>query len=323
MPATPAPTPDPAAPTTAAGLFARRVFNPLVAFLTRRGISIWGSRAPEVRGRTSGEPRRAPVNLLTLDDRHYRRPPGRDAMGAQRPGRRPLRHHRRPPAGGVGGPQLDDAAKVPVLRAYLARWRAEVGVFFGGVSASPPTASWPPSPPATPCSPWSRRRVERADEVVAAARRVLERDGRTAHHDRGGRRAGHPGLSLYKHVAGKAAIEVGLIDVAGGDGPGLHGVLRRPGRRPPLVALLDAYRRHALTHPNLYRLATAGRCPGRRSPRAEDWAGEPFLTVTGDAHRLRPCGPRPRHGDPRARRPLPRRLDLDRTWARGAAALAS
>jgi hypothetical protein len=27
------------------------------------------------------------------------------------------------------------ADRVPVLRAYLKRWKAEVGVFFGGVSA--------------------------------------------------------------------------------------------------------------------------------------------------------------------------------------------
>jgi hypothetical protein len=31
--------------------------------------------------------------------------------------------------------ELDDADKPAVLRAYLARWKAEVGVFFDGVSA--------------------------------------------------------------------------------------------------------------------------------------------------------------------------------------------
>ena len=29
--------------------------------------------------------------------------------------------------------ELDDAQKPPVLRAYLKRWKAEVGVFFDGV----------------------------------------------------------------------------------------------------------------------------------------------------------------------------------------------
>jgi hypothetical protein len=31
--------------------------------------------------------------------------------------------------------ELADVDKVPVLRAYLARWKAEVGVFFDGVDA--------------------------------------------------------------------------------------------------------------------------------------------------------------------------------------------
>ena len=31
--------------------------------------------------------------------------------------------------------ELADADKVPVLRAYLARWKAEVGAFFDGIDA--------------------------------------------------------------------------------------------------------------------------------------------------------------------------------------------
>ncbi len=31
--------------------------------------------------------------------------------------------------------EVPDGDKVPVLRAYLKRWKAEVGVFFGGVGA--------------------------------------------------------------------------------------------------------------------------------------------------------------------------------------------
>jgi hypothetical protein len=34
--------------------------------------------------------------------------------------------------------ELTDDAKIPILRAYLQRWRFEVGVFFRGVSASSP-----------------------------------------------------------------------------------------------------------------------------------------------------------------------------------------
>ena len=34
--------------------------------------------------------------------------------------------------------EIGDADKIPILRAYLKRWKAEVGVFFSGVSAESP-----------------------------------------------------------------------------------------------------------------------------------------------------------------------------------------
>ena len=34
--------------------------------------------------------------------------------------------------------ELPDAEKAPILRAYLKRWKLEVGVFFGGVGADSP-----------------------------------------------------------------------------------------------------------------------------------------------------------------------------------------
>ena len=119
------------------GWFTNHVFNPAVQFLTRRGLSIWGSRVLEVRGRKSGEPRRTPVNLLTLDDRQY--------LVAARGETEWVRNARAAKgrlATIVGrrrqewqATELDDADKVPVLRAYLRRWKAEVGVFFDGASA--------------------------------------------------------------------------------------------------------------------------------------------------------------------------------------------
>ena len=36
--------------------------------------------------------------------------------------------------------EVADADKVPILRAYLKRWKAEVGVFFDGVSGDSPDA---------------------------------------------------------------------------------------------------------------------------------------------------------------------------------------
>ena len=70
MNATIAPT-DPTARYLEVGGFTDKVFNPLVAWLTRRGLSLWGSRVLEVRGRTTGAWRSNPVNLLTHDGVDY------------------------------------------------------------------------------------------------------------------------------------------------------------------------------------------------------------------------------------------------------------
>jgi AcrR family transcriptional regulator len=166
--------------------------------------------------------------------------------------------------------------------------------------------------------------VSRAEEVVAAARLVLDRDGAGGLTMRSV--AGELGIrapSLYKHVTGKGAIEVMLIEVALREmGESLHAAVQRPGRTGTVASLLRAYRRHALAHPNLYRLATAGPLPrSELEPGLEDWAGEPFLLVTGDPHRAQALWAFT-HGmvilelDGR----LPEGSDLDHTWARGAAA---
>ena len=55
----------------APGRFTRNVVNRAVAFLTRRGVSILGSRILAVRGRISGEWRTTPVNLLDHDGRRH------------------------------------------------------------------------------------------------------------------------------------------------------------------------------------------------------------------------------------------------------------
>jgi deazaflavin-dependent oxidoreductase (nitroreductase family) len=119
------------------GWFTRNVFNRAVAFLTRRGLSVWGSRVLEVRGRSTGEPRRTPVNLLTLDGRQYLVSPrgeGQWVRNARAAGGRvaTLLGERREE---WVARELTGDDKVPVLRAYLRKWKAEVGVFFDGVSA--------------------------------------------------------------------------------------------------------------------------------------------------------------------------------------------
>jgi deazaflavin-dependent oxidoreductase (nitroreductase family) len=117
------------------GWFTRNIFNRVVALCTRLGLSVLGSRVLEVRGRSSGEWRSTPVNLLTLDRQRYLVAPRGHTQwvrnlrvsgeGRLRLGRRtePFR----------AGEVLDDADKVPILREYLRRWKAEVGVFFEGV----------------------------------------------------------------------------------------------------------------------------------------------------------------------------------------------
>jgi deazaflavin-dependent oxidoreductase (nitroreductase family) len=117
------------------GWFTKNVFNRVVAGFTRLGLSVLGSRVLEVRGRSSGEWRSTPVNLLTYEGQRYLVAPRGETQWV-----RNLR------ASGDGrlrlGPKVepftaveisDDAEKAPILRAYLKRWKAEVGVFFEGV----------------------------------------------------------------------------------------------------------------------------------------------------------------------------------------------
>lgn len=118
----------------APGRFTTRVANPALAGLTRLGLSIRGSRVLAVRGRRTGEWRTTPVNPLELDGQRYLVAPRGHTQwvrnlrvageGELRLGRRrvPFR-----------ATELPDHEKPPVLRAYLANWKAEVGVFFDGL----------------------------------------------------------------------------------------------------------------------------------------------------------------------------------------------
>jgi deazaflavin-dependent oxidoreductase (nitroreductase family) len=127
---------DTAAHYRAPGWFTRNVFNRSVARLTRMGVSVLGSRVLETRGRQSGQPRRTPVNLLTVDGHDYLVSPrgnGQWVRNVRADGGRLtliLGRTRREYVGReltAGDPQ-----SVMVLRAYLKRWKAEVGAFFDG-----------------------------------------------------------------------------------------------------------------------------------------------------------------------------------------------
>jgi deazaflavin-dependent oxidoreductase (nitroreductase family) len=116
------------------GWVTKHVFNRLVAGLTRLGVGMWGARVLEVRGRTSGTPRRTPVNPLTFEGERYLVAPRGETQwvrnlraageGRLLKGRRGER---------FTATELSDEQKPPLLRAYLKRWMFEVGAFFDGV----------------------------------------------------------------------------------------------------------------------------------------------------------------------------------------------
>jgi deazaflavin-dependent oxidoreductase (nitroreductase family) len=118
------------------GWFTRNVFNRGVALATRLGVSVWGSRILQVEGRTSGKTRETPVNLLTHGDQTYLVAPRGTTQWVRNlrvadEGNLRLGRHRQP----FRAEELTDAEKPEVLRAYLSRWKMEVGVFFDGVDA--------------------------------------------------------------------------------------------------------------------------------------------------------------------------------------------
>jgi deazaflavin-dependent oxidoreductase (nitroreductase family) len=119
--------------------FTSHVFNPFVAILTRAGLSVWGSRVLEVRGRKSGEWRSTPVNLLRYE--------GGDYLVAPRGHTQWVRNLRASGEGRLrlGGRrqsftavELTDDQKTELLRAYLKKWKMEVGMFFDGVGPDSP-----------------------------------------------------------------------------------------------------------------------------------------------------------------------------------------
>jgi deazaflavin-dependent oxidoreductase (nitroreductase family) len=110
------------------------IFNRVIAALTRRGVSIWGSRVLYVRGRSSGEWRSTPVNPLSYQGARYLVAPRGQTQwvrnmrvaggGELRVGRKVER---------FTAAELPDAQKPDLLREYLRRWKFEVGTFFQGV----------------------------------------------------------------------------------------------------------------------------------------------------------------------------------------------
>jgi deazaflavin-dependent oxidoreductase (nitroreductase family) len=121
------------------GWFTRNVFNRAVALATRLGVSVWGSRILQVRGRKTGEVRETPVNLLTYQGHTYLVAPRgitQWVRNLRAAGEGTLRLGRRSES--FRAQELPDPEKIDVLRAYLRRWKMEVGVFFDGVGPDAP-----------------------------------------------------------------------------------------------------------------------------------------------------------------------------------------
>jgi deazaflavin-dependent oxidoreductase (nitroreductase family) len=121
------------------GWFTTNVFNRLVAALTRAGVSVYGSRVLEVKGRKSGEWRKTPVNLLRYNGASYLVAPRGHTQWVKNlrvSGEGRLLVGRR--AVPFTAVELPDDEKPALLRAYLKKWKVEVGAFFGGVGPDSP-----------------------------------------------------------------------------------------------------------------------------------------------------------------------------------------
>ena len=118
------------------GWFTKHVFNRIVAALTRLGIAVAGSRVLEVRGRSSGEWRRTPVNPLSFEGSRYLVAPRGNTqwvknLRASGEGRLVVGRRTEP----FSAVEVPDQEKVPLLREYLRRWKWESGAFFEGAGA--------------------------------------------------------------------------------------------------------------------------------------------------------------------------------------------
>ena len=134
--------------------------------------------------------------------------------------------------------------------------------------------------------PLPRQRTPRVTEIIGAARALLEAGGREGLTMR--RLADEIGIrapSLYKHLSGRPALELALVETGLEEtGVALHRAVAASGRAGA-GCLLDAYRAMGSAHPELYRLITAGSFPrSELLPGLEAWAGEPFYLVTGEPH---------------------------------------
>ncbi|OCB59753.1 hypothetical protein A5677_14705 [Mycobacterium malmoense] len=114
---------------------AARAANALIRWLAELGVSIAGTHALRVRGRTSGKMRAVVVNLLTVDGTDYLVSPRGNtqwarnvrAAGVVETGPRWRRRHAR-------ASEVADADKPELLRRYLDRWYWQVKDYVSGLT---------------------------------------------------------------------------------------------------------------------------------------------------------------------------------------------
>jgi hypothetical protein len=109
--------------------------NAVIRWLAEAGVSIMGSHALRVRGRTSGEMRGVVINLMTVDGVDYLVSPrgntqwARNARAAGEVEVGPSWRSRRAEI-----VEVPDEAKMPLLKQYLDRWFWEVKGHVGGLT---------------------------------------------------------------------------------------------------------------------------------------------------------------------------------------------
>jgi AcrR family transcriptional regulator len=122
----------------------------------------------------------------------------------------------------------------------------------------------------------------RAREIAAAARAVLDEEGPEAlTMRRVADRLGIQAPSIYKHLAGKEALEAAVISEGFAESAEAFEEAVA-GSADPLGALAAAYRAFALDRPHLYRLMTER--PLRRDllePGVEERAARPLVEAAG------------------------------------------
>ena len=174
--------------------------------------------------------------------------------------------------------------------------------------------------------PTPRERTPRARQIIDTARALLEAvgsDGLTMRRlaDELGIRA----PSLYKHINGRPALELGLAETGLDEtGLALHAAVAGS-NGDPVSDLLGAYRAMGLANPELYRLITASSFPSAGLlPGLEAWAGEPFFLAVGEPYLAQALWSFA-HGTLILE--LDRRFldgsDLDRTWHAGTEAFTA